>query len=246
MIQPVRLRMAIAAPLCATLFGLSCNEGDPEIALVDESYNPTVNEADFASPTVNPFMPLTVGTTWEYEGETEDGVESVRVVVTPETKTILGVTCAVVRDTVWLDGELVEDTRDWFATDNDGNVWYFGEDSKDYEKNVVVSTAGSWEAGLDGAKAGIAMKSQPQVGDAYRQEYYKGRAEDMAEVIALNEPVTATGVTYRDTVTTKEWTPLEPDTVEHKFYARNVGLVLETIAKGGRGRLALVRMTQPE
>ena len=126
----------------------------------------------------NPYTTLTPGTTFTYESVTEEGTEEDIVVVTNETKEILGVTATVVRDTVTLDGELIEDTFDWFAQDKEGNVWYLGEDTKEYENGEVVTTEGSWEAGVDGAEAGIVMLADPQVGDTYRQEWYPGHAED--------------------------------------------------------------------
>jgi hypothetical protein len=244
--RQIRWFAALATLSCLVWMGLSCGEDKPEIVLDEEAYDPVINPDDFLHATENEYMPLVVGTVWEYEGDTEEGKETIRVVVTPETKTILGVTCAVVRDTVKLNGELIEDTYDWFANDKDGNVWYFGEDSKDYEKNVVVSTAGSWEAGVSGAKPGIVMRAHPQVGDTYRQEFLKGSAEDMAEVLNLNESVSVKTGSYKDVLRTKEWTPLEPDVVEHKFYAKGVGLVLETVVKGGKGRIELVRVTKGE
>ena len=131
------------------------------------------------------------------------------------------------RDTVTVDDELVEDTYDWYAQDKEGNVWYMGEDSKEYEDGAVVSTEGSWEAGVDGAKPGMIMKGNPQAGDSYRQEYYKGEAEDMAKVISLNESVSVPYGSFENCLQTEEWTPLEPDVLEHKYYAPSVGLVLE-------------------
>ena len=139
----------------------------------DETYNPVIAPANFVEKVDNSYFPLTPGTTFIYQGESEDGPERVEVNVTNETKVILGVTCIVVRDRVWIDNELVEDTFDWHAQDKDGNVWYFGEDSKEMKDSVVVSTEGSWEAGVDGAKPGIIMKATPKVGDSYRQELYK-------------------------------------------------------------------------
>jgi hypothetical protein len=128
---------------------------------------------------------LDPGTVWVYEGRTEDGFERVVVTVVPETRVILGVECRVVIDRVYLDGELIEETYDWYVQDLKGNVWYFGEESHEIENGKVVSTDGSWEAGVNGAKPGYIMLAMPKVGDRYRQEYYLGEAEDVAEVTAL-------------------------------------------------------------
>jgi hypothetical protein len=191
----------------------------------------------------NPYFPLTPGTTRVYEGETEDGLERIEVVVTHDTREILHISCIVVRDTVSLDGELVEDTFDWYAQDNDGNVWYMGEDSKEYEDGEVVSTAGSWEAGVDGAQPGIIMQANPQVGAAYRQEYYAGEAEDMAEVLSLTETASVPYGSFDALLMTKEWTPLEPGVAEQKYYAAGTGLVLEVMVEGGTGRVELIDLT---
>ncbi len=163
------------------------------------------------------------------------------MVVTNQTKTILGVTNTVVLDTVWdEDDELVEETYDWYAQDKEGNVWYFGEDSKEYEAGVLVSTAGSWEAGVDGAKPGIIMEANPQIGDSYRQEYYVGEAEDMAEVLSLSETASVPYDSFTGCLKTKEWTPLEPDIVAHKYYAPGVGCVMEIMVEGGSEHVELI------
>jgi hypothetical protein len=139
-----------------------------------------------------------------------------------------------VRDTVTLDGELIEDTFDWFAQDIDGNVWYLGEDTKEYENGEVVTTEGSWEAGVDGAEAGIVMLANPQVGDAYRQEWYPGHAEDVAEVVSLNEEVTVPFGTFTNCLQTRDFSTLEPELNEFKYYCTSVGAVtLEVVIDSG-------------
>ena len=226
------------------LFNAGCDDGDKLLidpTSFDAEYDGEINPADFVAQIDNPFLPFTPGTTLIYEGETEDGSERIEVNVTNETKVILGVTCTVVRDRVWVDDELVEDTFDWFAQDKEGNVWYFGEDSKEFDAGQV-STEGSWEAGIDGATPGILMKAAPKVGDAYRQEFYEGEAEDMAEVLSLDESVTVPVGSYANCLQTMEWSPLEPDVVEHKFYARGVGVVLEVQVEGGSDRVELVEI----
>jgi len=207
-------------------------------------YRKEIDPADFVDRVDNRYFPLTPGTTFVYEGETEDG-EAVRVedYVTHETKQVLGVTCVVVRNRVIENGDLVEETFDWYAQDKDGNVWYFGEDAKEYEAGVVVSTEGSWEAGVDGAMPGIIMEANPQAGDLYRQEYYEGEAEDMAEVLSLTESASVTYGSFDNLLMTREWTPLELGVVEHKYYAPGVGLILEVMVEGGSERVELMEIT---
>lgn len=218
-----------------------------EETVVDETstaeYDPEIDPANFAEVIDNPYFPLEPGTTFVYEGESDGETIDVEIYVTDQTKEVMGVTTIVVREREWEGGELVEDTLDWFAQDKDGNVWYFGEDSKEYEDGEVVSTAGSWEAGVDGAKPGIIMKGDPQPGDVYRQEYYEGEAEDMAEVLSLEESVTVPYGAFENCLQTKEWTPLEPGIEENKYYASGVGLLLEVAISEGDERLELVEIT---
>ena len=202
-----------------------------------------VEPANFVAAIDNPYYPLTPGTMMIFEGDTEEGSERVETYVTKDTKRILGVDCVVVRDRVTVNGELVEETLDWYAQDKSGNVWYFGEDSKEYEEGALVGTKGSWEAGVDGAIAGIIMPANPQVGDTYRQEYYAGEAEDMAKVVSLSESAAVPYGSFDNLLMTEEWTPLEPGVVEQKYYALGVGLVLEVIVQGGSGRVGLVAVT---
>jgi len=186
---------------------------------------------------------LIPGTTFVYEGESEGEAIRDEVFVTNETRTVMGVDTVVVRDREFEDGELVEETFDWYAQDKDGNVWYFGEDSREYEDEELVSTAGSWEAGVNGAQPGIIMEGNPQIGDTYRQEYLAGEAEDMAEVVSLNESVSVTYGSFEDCLKTKEWTLLEPGIEENKYYAAGTGLLLEMTVKGESERLELVDIT---
>lgn len=201
----------------------------------------SIDPADFSGTVDNPYFLLEPGTTYVYESE--DGTTRIEVVVTSETKVIQGVTCVVVRDTVTEDGALVEDTFDWYAEDNEGNVWYFGEDTKEYEDGEVVSTAGSWQAGMSGAVPGIIMEADPKVGDRYQQEYLKGEAEDMAEVLAVDESVSVPFGSFTDVLKTKEWTPLEPAVEEEKLYAPGVGLVKVEVVKGGSGIEQLIQVS---
>jgi hypothetical protein len=137
-------------------------------------------------------------------------------------------------------GELQELTFDWYTQDVDGNVWYFGEDSKEYANGVVTSTGGSWEAGVNGALPGIIMLADPRVGTAYRQEYYRGEAEDMGKVVALGEHVSVPAGSFDDVVVTQDFTPLEPSILERKYYAPGIGVVLERLVEGGAESSRLV------
>ena len=228
----------------ALTLAVGCGEDSPVIDLGDEPYDPVTNPADFVTQIDNQYLPYTPGAIFIYDGESEDGKERIEVEVTHDTKEIMGVVCIVVRDRVWLDGELIEDTFDWLAQDKDGNVWYFGEDSMEYEGGKIVSTEGSWEAGIDGAKPGILMKANPQIGDAYRQEYYEDEAEDMAEVLSLNASVSVAYGSFENCLKTQEWTPLEPDVVENKYYAPGVGVILEVAVEGESGRVELVEVKE--
>ena len=208
------------------------------------NYQPEIDPNNFVDVIDNPYLPFPVGASWTYEG-TEDGeTENVKVTVTPERKEIMGISATVVRDTVSTgDGEVVEDTYDWYAQDRDGNVWYLGEDSTEFENGKAVGTSGSWEGGVDGALPGIVMQAQPEVGQAYRQEYYAGEAEDLAEVDQLDATESVPFGDFDQLVVIKEWNPLEPDVVEEKYFTPGVGLVLEIKTEGGDGRSELTEFT---
>lgn len=206
---------------------------------------PGINPANFTTRIDNPFFPLVPGTTFVYEGNDEEETLRDEFVVTSQTKVIQGVTCRVVRDKAFVAGELVEDTNDWFAQDKEGNVWYFGEDVKNIENGVVVNRNGSFQAGVNGAQAGIIMKANPKVGDTYFQERAPGIAEDEATVLALNSTVTVPRGTFTNCLKTRDFTRLEPNVAEEKYYARGVGFVLAVKVKGGNERLALKEIIRP-
>jgi hypothetical protein len=229
---------------------VGCGGGGETKAVIDPGdrgdYAPEIDPANFVEAIDNPHLPLKVGSRWVYEGRSEGEVERTEVVVTDQRRTVMGVQVTVVRDTVRVDGDIVEDTFDWFAQDRDGTVWYFGEESKDYEDGKAVSTEGSWEAGVDGALPGIVMPGDPRVGFAYRQEYFKGEAEDMGEVIRVNQRTSVAFGSFGDVVVTRDWNPLEPDVIEEKYYAPGVGMVLEKVIAGGDERAELVEHTAGE
>ena len=202
-----------------------------------------LDPARFSTTIDNPYLPLVPGTRMVYRERGDDGPGRIVVTVTRRTKTVQGVETVVVRDRAFIAGELVEDTRDWYAQDRRGNVWYFGENTKEYEDGKVVSTDGSWRAGRDGARAGIVMLARPRVGDSYYQEYAPGEALDQATVLRLDASRTVPYGTVDDLLVTRDFTELEPDLVERKFYAPGVGVVLEKLVRGGRERVVLLRVT---
>jgi hypothetical protein len=206
------------------------------------TYAPVINPTNFVAALDNPYLPLKPGMTLISEGTKGGAKQHTEISVTHETKAIFGVTCMVVRDKVFLNGQLAEDTTDWFAQDKEGNVWYFGEDSKDYQNGVVTTRLGSFEAGVDGAQPGIIMKAHPEVGQSYHQEYYKGKAEDMAQIVSLAGTASVPYGHFNNLLVTKEWTPLEPGAIEHKYYAPGVGWVLTTF-EGSSDQEKLVKIT---
>jgi hypothetical protein len=195
----------------------------------------------FSARVDNPWYPLKPGSTYIYQG-VKDGESSREVMtVTRRTKVVNGVPCVVIQDLLYLRGRLEERTFDWYSQDAKGNVWYFGEKTAELDKNgKVTSTAGSWKAGVGGARAGIFMFAHPRPGRWARQEYYKGQAEDHFKVLSMRVSVTVPYISTTHAMLTKEWTPLEPGVIDHKYYVRGIGTVLEQTAKGPLERNELV------
>jgi len=207
----------------------SCEKEEDE-RQIDVNYNPIINPENFVDKVTNTYFPLIVGSVFKYQSQTEDGLENIVVTVLSETKVIAGVNCTVVRDIVSIDGQVIEDTHDWYAQDKDGNVWYMGEDVSNYENGVLVDNEGSFEAGIDGAKPGMIMMANPIIEMPSRQEYYFNVAEDWGKVIAKGVSVTSTYGTFSNCIKTADWNALEPDApIEYKYYAPNVGLVREEV-----------------
>jgi hypothetical protein len=196
----------------------------------------------FSTHIDNPYWPMKPGTRCVYrETDGHGGRQRVVVRVTRRTKRVAaGIRARVVRDTVTEGGKLVEDTFDYYAQDAKGSVWYLGEDTTEYENGKPVSKEGSWEAGVDGAKAGIIMLAHPKVGRRYKQEDYPGHAEDGAKVLSLREQVQVPAGHYRRALLIKEFNPLEPKVLEYKLYARGVGPVLAVGISGGSDREELL------
>ncbi len=206
----------------------------------DGNYHPELDPADFVAVIDHPYLPFQAGSTWVYEGESEGEKERIEIVVLEERKEIIGISATIVRDTVYVGDELVEDTLDWYAQDRDGNVWYLGEAVKDYENGEVVSTDGSFEVGVDGALPGIVMPAVPTVGHAYRQEYYPGQAEDLGEILRIDATKEVVFGQFDNVVVTRDWNPLDPEPIEEKYYAPGVGLIFETHTRGPAGSVELV------
>jgi len=222
------------SPVVAALLVVTGAQAAPKSA------TPTFDAAKFhGAPIDNRYFPLRTGATWSYRSQTTNGVETTETEVTSGAKMILrSIAATVVHDVVKLDGGLIEDTYDWYAQDEDGNVWYLGEDTKEYDGHGnLLGTTGSWEAGVAGAEAGIQMLAHPEKGQSYRQEYLAGVAEDEARVTDLSGFATVPSGTYSGLLVTLEWTRLEPGARETKSYAPGVGLVLE---EGKKERVELV------
>jgi hypothetical protein len=210
--------------------------------LGEAPYDPVIDPSNFVHGVTNPYFPLTPGTTFIYEGQTAQGFEHDEFAVTHRTRVILGVRCVEVHDTVTTDGQLTEDTLDWFAQDTDGNVWYFGENTHELENGLITTIDGTFMAGVNGDKPGIIMKAHPAIGDFYRQEFSLNNAEDFAETVSLTASVTVPAGTFHNCLKSKETTPLETDLLEYKFYAPGVGNVLTVDARtGDRGELVQIR-----
>jgi hypothetical protein len=235
---------------CALIGGVSAaaaaTQAGPEAAGPIKSgagpgWPATLDPSDFTAGVENPWFPLQPGSEYRYTG-LKDQVKMVDVVkVTARTKRILGVRTTVIHDVVRVDGKPEEETDDFYAADRHGNVWYFGEATKTFDSHRrTVSTEGSFEAGVDGGRAGVLVPGHPRVGKVGRQEFSKGQAEDHFEVLDLNARVSVPFVSSQHALRTREWTPLEPGVVDNKYYVRGVGIVREAAVKGPVERLSLV------
>jgi hypothetical protein len=206
---------------------------------------PVFDPTNFVPVVDNPYFPLPVGRTLVYEGIKDGQTQIDTVTVTGETKIILGVVATVVSDVATHDGAVLEKTSDWYAQDRQGNVWYLGEDTVAYLANGKADTSGSWQAGVHGALPGIIMEADPQIPDAYRQEYLAGQAEDTAWVVGVGGTITVPYGKVRNTLTTLEATRLEPGAYDQKVYAAGIGIVLEQALTGTPEVAQLVSITGP-
>lgn len=258
------MRTVAALSVTAFLFTSACSASTPEktapaatapssvtqsptVAVPSPSQSPAptkfagrLDPADFVAAVTNQWFPLKPGQERVYQGVKDGKAARETFVVTGETKTILGVPCVVVRDTLELAGKVAEKTDDWYAQDKTGNVWYLGEQTATYKPDgTVESRGGSFQAGVDGAEAGIYITATPQLGVDYRQEYYKGKAEDHFIATDLSVPVKVPYGSFPHALQTKEFTPLEPGVIDHKHYVSGVGVVKEA-SEDGAERLELV------
>ena len=247
----MRSRLVTVAGALALLtvgVGASSSASTTPCSLPRGSEHVTLDPADFTTRITNRWWPMAVGSRWVYRETAPDGTKQRDVVaVLPKTKAIAnGVTARVVSDVATEDGVAVEVTRDYYAQDRCGNVWYLGEATTEYENGKPVSTAGSFEAGVDGAEAGVIVPARPKLGLRYRQEQYAGHAEDRAEIFSMREQVEVPfGHFGRGRVLmTRETNPLEPKVLEYKFYARGIGPVLAVGVSGTADREELVRYTR--
>lgn len=209
---------------------------------VETTYNPQIDPQQFTHVIDNKYFSLSKGRELTYQGQTPDGIEKIVISIPGDTKEIMGVTTLLYLDKVWIDGELVEDTIDYLAQDQEGNVWYFGEEVNNYVDGKLSDHAGSWIAGEDGALPGIWIKSKHTVNDTYKQEYYQGKAEDMRTVVSVMETVKIKLGDYTDCVNMYDWTPLDPEAKENKFYCPELGvMVLETKPTGERVELISIK-----
>lgn len=230
--MPARLLL-----LLLIAFAAACGTGGgSEPPLPTGSEPVELDPADFSSTIDHPYWPMKPGSTWVYR----EGANRVEITVADRTREIMGIEARVVHDVVTEDGKLVEDTLDWYAQDRWGNVWYLGEATTEYEQGKPPSTAGSWEAGVDGAQPGILLPAKPEPGMAYRQEYYEGEAEDRARIISVEQQASVPFGSFDHVVLTEDMTPLEPGLVERKYFAQGVGPVLAVTVAGGSGREELV------
>jgi hypothetical protein len=230
------------ALLATLLIAASCSDSG-----TGPNANPPFDPNNFVSGVTNPFFPLPPGRIEFYQGETPDGAQTDSVEVLSETKMILGIAATVVHDKVYTGSSLTEDTFDWYAQDKDGNVWYLGEDTKELENGQVVSTEGSWEAGVNGAEAGIIMWADPGVhlGEEYRQEFARGVAQDLGKVVAVDQSVTVPYGSLTGCVKTEDRSALEPGILENKFYCPQIGIAFEMTFQGGSDRNELVEVLGP-
>jgi hypothetical protein len=220
----------------------------PGTALPQGSEPVELDPARFSADIDNPYWPMAPGARWVYrETDSSGAVQKVVVTVTDRTRRIAnGVEARVVHDLVTEGGQTVEDTYDWYAQDADGNVWYLGEDTTEFEDGRPVSHEGAWEAGVDGAQAGVVMPARPVVGLEYRQEFLAGEAEDRARVLSLDEQAEVPFGHFTGVLLTKDHTPVEPKVLEYKLYARGVGPVLVLSPSGsGGGREELLSFEEP-
>jgi hypothetical protein len=223
--RPGLASLGAAAVAAAVLAGYAPAAG--------KAYNPKIDPSTFSTRITNPWMPLTPGTSRRYTGVKDGQPTRHAVTVTRKTRTVMGVKCVVVTDVVTQNQSLAEKTEDWYAQDKAGNVWYFGENTAEYQNGVVTSTAGTWEAGVDKALPGIVMPAKPVIGRTYQQEYRPGVALDRATVLSLKGVAKTPAGTFRNLLVTFDKNPLDPSKKERKYFARGIGFVYADLHGAG-------------
>ena len=228
--------MSIVGVLVTSLALAACGGDDGGGQDLPQGSEPVdLDPDDFTTKIDNPYWPMEPGSKWVYTETDEDGKHRIVVTVTDKTKRIAnGVDARVVRDVV-SNGQAIEITDDWYAQDSDGNIWYLGEKTAEYEKGKLVTRRGSFEAGVDGAQPGVIMPAEPEVGQTYRQEYYKGKAEDEGEIVSLDQQAEVPAGYYPHTLVINDTNPLEPKVSELKFFEKGVGPVLAVSISGEAG-----------
>src|ERR671916_799346 len=248
-----RFRVIVIAAALVMLFTAGCNAKDSQNATSGQARGDTgagspldlpqgaepvnLDPKDFTTRIDNPYWPMDPGARWTYRETDQEGAKlKVVVTVSDRTKKIAnGVTARVVRDTVTENGKIIEDTFDWYAQDKEGNIWYLGENTAEFKNGKLVTKAGSFEAGVDGAQPGIIAPANPQDGMQYRQEYYRGQAEDNGEILSTDEMVEVPYGQFDNALLTKDTITIEPNVLEYKLYAPRVGPVLVVGVSGGPG-----------
>jgi hypothetical protein len=240
----VKVIAALAVVAAAAAVAISSPWESKARSASGSSYEPVLDPANVSTTIDNPYFPLPVGRTLVYRGVKDGQTQEDRVTVTNRTKTVAeGITARVVTDVATHDGQLLEKTSDWYAQDDKGNVWYLGEDTAAYLRSGKVDTSGSWEAGVHDAEPGIVMEANPQIPDAYRQEYLAGQAEDTAWIVDRGGSTTVPYGTLRNVLTTLEATQLEPGAYDQKVYAPGIGIVREQALTGPAEFAELVSVT---
>jgi hypothetical protein len=227
-----------------TVAGTTPSAAPADLPVGDKPFE--IDPSQFTINIDNPYWPMKPGSRWIFR-ETNDEGEVSKVVVTVLDKTKMianGVEARIVHDQVSEHGQVKEDTFDWYAQDADGNLWYLGEDTTEYENGKPKTKEGSWEAGVDGAMPGVIMPANPQVGMTYREEYYKGHAEDGASIIGTNAFAKVPYGRFTGGIQTRNFSGIEPNVIEEKIYAKGVGVVEEITVSGGSDRDELLSYTE--
>jgi hypothetical protein len=247
MSQRRRIGTAVLAALAAVtgLVLIATGGGVRPAAAATAPRRAGVDPANFVRTITNPYLPYRPGSVWVYTGVKDGQTQRDVVRVTHRTRMIMGVKATTVLDVATHGGKVLEQTTDWYAQDKPGNVWYFGEATKARNPDGTFDTSGSWLTGVHGARPGIMMTAHPAVGDAHRQEFWRGHAEDQYWLVELGASVTVPAGSYSHAARTIEWSRLEPGVIDEKFYVPGVGVVKETAASGPKEVATLARYTAP-